>query len=85
MCFPVSRDLGDCAVHGAAEAVKHMFRFASDGMEGSVSLMLLHLDLTRRAPSKPEVTGQAWEGLLGSKAKRRMLAAVDPALPFKRG
>ena len=40
--------------------------------------MLLHLGPTRRAPSKPEVTGQAWKGLLGSKAKRRVLAAVDP-------
>ena len=62
-----------------------MFRFASDGMEGSASLMLLHLGLTRRAPSKPGVTGQAWEGLLGSKAKRRVLAAVDPAHPSKEG
>ena len=62
-------------------SLKHMFRIARDGMEGSVSLLLLHLGPTRRAPSKPEVTGKAWEGLFGSKAKRRVLAAVDPA-PF---
>ena len=80
----VAEVLGDCAVHGAAEALKHMFRIARDGMEGSVSLMLLHLGPTRRAPSKPEVTGQAWKGLSGSKAKRRVLAAVDPAPPQKR-
>ena len=81
----VAEILKDCAVHGAAVALKHMFRFASDGMEGSVFLVLLHLGLTRRAPSKPEVTGQAWERLLGSKAKRRVLAAVDPVLPSKEG
>ena len=80
----VAKVLGDCAVHGVAEALKHMCRIARDGMEGSVSLMLLHLGPTRRAPSKPEVTGQAWKGLLGSKAKRRVLAAVDPAPPQKR-
>ena len=39
------------------------------------------LELVR---SKPEVTGQAWEGLSGSKAKRRVLASVDPAPPQKR-
>ena len=79
----VAEILGECAVNGAAEALKHMFRIARDGM-GSVSLMLLHLGPTRRAPSMPDVTGQAWEGLLGSKAERRVLAAVDPAHPQKR-
>ena len=29
--------LRDCTVHGAAEALKHMFRIARDGMEGSMS------------------------------------------------
>ena len=45
----VAEILKDCAVHGADEALKHMFRIARDGMEGSVSLMLWHLGPTRRA------------------------------------
>ena len=80
----VAEILKDCAVHGADEALKHMFQIARDGMEGSVSLLLWHLGPTRRTPSKPEVTGKAWEGLFGSKAKRRVLASVDPAPSHKR-
>ena len=78
----VAEILRDCIVR-AEEALKHMFRIARDGIEGSVSLLLWHLGPTCRAPSKPEVTGQAWEGLLGSKAQRRVLAAVDPT-PIKK-
>ena len=73
----VAEILKDCAVHGADEALKHMFWIARDGMEGSVSLLLWHLGPTRRAPSKPEVTGKAWEGLFGP-------AALDPTPSHKR-
>ena len=58
---------GDCTVPGTAEALEHMFRFAGDGMEGTLSLMPTRLGPAQRAPSRPEVTGQAWEGLSGSK------------------
>ena len=61
-----------------------MFQIAREGMEGSVSLLLWHLGPTRRAPSNPEVSGKAWEGLLGSKVKRRVLASVDPASSHKK-
>ena len=74
----VAEVLKGCAVHGADEALKHMFRIARDGMEGSVSLLLWLFGPTRRAPSKPEVSCKAWEGLFGSKAKRRVLAAQHP-------
>ena len=42
-----------------------------------MSLLLWHLGPTRRSPSKPEVSCKAWEGLFGSKEKRRVMAAVD--------
>ena len=80
----VAEVLENCTVPGTAEALEHMFRIAREGMEGTMSLMLTRLGPTQRAPSRPEVTGQAWEGLSGSKAERRVRSAVDPAPPQKR-
>ena len=75
----VAEVLGDCAVPGAAEALEHMFQIARGRMEGTMSLLFTRLGPTQRAPSRPEVAGQAWEGLSGSKAERRVRSAVDPA------
>ena len=75
----IAEVLGDCEVPGAGEALEHMFQISRKGMEGTLSLMSTRLVPSARAPSGPAAAEQAWEGLSGSRAERRVRTAIDPA------
>ena len=75
----IAEVLGDCEVPGVGSALKHMFKISREGMEGTLSLMSTRLVPSARAPSGPAAAEQAWEGLSGSRAERRVRTAIDPA------
>ena len=79
----VAEVLSDCTVPGAEAALEEMFKIAREGMEGSMALRIQGFLPAQRAPPEPAV-GQAWEGLSGSRAERRVRFAADPAPPQKR-